>query len=113
MTLYKGFQSVVEFQWCPSLPEEKFIPTSAKFALIREEKWGLGKTVKKEGGRIVLGITHSNKYCFHLLMDWWSQGISPGHSSLLIMYIALGEKKYKASGKTYTTWHISFCKRRV
>lgn len=111
--LYKGVQSVLEFQWWLSLPEKlkkNLLWPVQNLLLAEEKKWGLGKRSKKVGARIVLGITHSDwESCSHLLMDWWSQGIAPGGSSLSIMYIALGGKKYKVSGKTYSTWYISFC----
>lgn len=110
----KEFQSVVAFLWWPSLPDDWVYQKKNVLQpvqnLLSEEKNEAWERIRKEEARIVLGITHNNReYCFHLLVDWWSQDITPGYSSQLIMYIALGGKKYKSSGKTYTTWHISFC----
>ena len=70
MTQYKGFQSVFEFHWWPSLAEEKLTLTRVKFAPIGGEKWHIGKRIREEGPWIVLGITHSDREdCSHLLMD--------------------------------------------
>ena len=47
--------------------------------LLSEEKNEAWERIRKEEARIVLGITHNNReYCFHLLMDWWNQDITPG-----------------------------------
>lgn len=98
MTLYKGFQSVFEFQWWPSLPEETFTLTGKKICSYQRRKMRLGKRIRKKGARIVLGIAYSvREDCSHLLMDWQSQSITPGGLSLFVKYIALaGKKKYKA-----------------
>ena len=110
----KEFQLVAEFLWWSSLPDDRVYQNKNVLQpvqnLLLGEKNEAWERISKEGARIVLGTTHSNReYCFHLLMDWWSQDITPGYSSQLKMYIALGGKKYKSSCKTYTTRHNSFC----
>ena len=94
----KEFQLVAEFLWWPSLPDDRVYENKNVLQpvqnLLWEEKNEAWERIRKEGARIVLGTTHSNReYCFHLLMNWWSQDITPGYSSQLKMYIALGGKK--------------------
>lgn len=78
--------------------EEKYYSNQCKICYQRKnEAW---ERIRKEEARIVLGITHNNReYCFHLLVDWWSQDITPGYSSQLIMYIALGGKSTNPQAK--------------
>lgn len=100
----KEFQSVVEFLWWPSLPDDWVYQKKNVLQpvqnLLSEEKNEVWKESEKRKPELCLALlTIIENIVFHLLVDWWSQDITPRYSSQLIMYIALGGKKYKSSAK--------------